>query len=135
MKFLLDTNVLSELRKPNPSPAVRAWFEQVPEEALYLSVLVLGELRLGIARKRRKDPVAAMHLGVWVDKLVEDYASRVLPVDVGVVEVWANISAPDPLPPIDGLLAATAIAHTLTLVTRNVRDVERTGVQILNPFE
>lgn len=135
MSFLIDTNVLSELRRPNPNPHVVEWLERTPDDALFLSALVVGELRHGIARKRRRDPVSAVQLARWVDKLVERYASRILPVDLRVAEVWAELGVPDPLPLFDGLLVATALAHDLTLVTRNVRDVERSGARLLNPFE
>jgi hypothetical protein len=135
MSFLLDTNVLCELRRPHPNPHVVEWLEQTPDDALFLSALVVGELRHGIARKRRRDPVSAVQLARWVDKLVERYASRILPVDLRVAEVWAELGVPDPLPLFDGLLVATALAHDFTLVTRNVRDVVRSGARLLNPFE
>lgn len=135
MSFLLDTNVVSELRKPQPNPHVVEWFDGTPEEEVFLSVLVVGELRQGIARKRRKDPTSAAHLTRWVDKLIEQHALRILAVDLRVAELWADLGVPDPLPLFDGLLVATALAHDLTLVTRNVRDVARSGVPILNPFE
>ena len=135
MNFMLDTNVLSELRKPSPNVRVVEWLKETPEEALFLSALVIGELRQGVARKRRKDPSSALHLGRWLDRLVERYASRILAVDLRVAELWAELGVPDPLPLFDGLLVATALAHDLTLVTRNVRDVARTGVSLLNPFD
>jgi predicted nucleic acid-binding protein len=133
MSFLLDTNVLSELRKPHANAHVLAWFEQTPDDSLFLSVLVVGELRQGIARKRRRDPTGAAHLARWLDKLVERYASRILAVDLRVAELRADLG--DPLPLFDGLLAATALVHELTLVTRNVDDVARSGVALFNPFE
>lgn len=135
MRFLLDTNVLSELRKPHPNLHVLEWLDQTPDESLFLSALVVGELRHGIARKRRRDPTAAAHLTRWVDKLVQRYAPRILAIDLRVAEIWADLGVPDPLPLFDGLLAATALAHDLTLVTRNLEDVARTGVPLLNPFE
>ncbi|HSK01498.1 MAG TPA: type II toxin-antitoxin system VapC family toxin [Kofleriaceae bacterium] len=135
MSFLLDTNVLSELRKgKRANPDVVAWFAEVPEEELFLSVLIAGEIRQGIERLRRRDLDTAERLDRWLVTLLEDYADRILPLDLRIAELWGRLNAPDPLPAVDGLLAATAIAHDLTLVTRNGRDVARTGVSIVNPF-
>jgi toxin FitB len=136
VSFLLDTNVLSELRKgKRADPGVIAWFAQIPEEELFLSVLVAGELRQGVERLRRRDLETAERLDRWLVTLLEDYADRILPLDLRIAELWGRLNAPDPLPAVDGLLAATAIAHGLTLATRNGRDVARTGVQIVDPFQ
>jgi toxin FitB len=136
VSFLLDTNVLSELRKgKRADPSVAAWFAEVPGEDLFLSVLVAGELRQGIERLRRRDLDAADRLDRWVLALLEDYSDRILPLDLRTADLWGRLNVPDPLPAVDGLLAATALAHDLTLVTRNVRDVVRTGVRIINPFD
>ncbi len=135
MSFLLDTNVLSELRKgKRANPDVVAWFVEIPEEELFLSVLIAGEIRQGIERLRRRDLDTAERLDRWLVTLLEDYADRILPLDLRIAELWGRLNDPDPLPAVDGLLAATAIAHDLTLVTRNGRDVARTGVSIVNPF-
>lgn len=135
MSFLLDTNVLSELRKgKRANPDVVAWFAEIPEEELFLSVLIAGEIRQGIERLRRRDLDTAERLDRWLVTLLADYADRILPLDLRIAELWGRLNDPDPLPAIDGLLAATAIAHGLTLVTRNGRDVARTGVSIVNPF-
>lgn len=135
MSYLLDTNVVSELRKGARSSAkVRTWIASVADDDLYLSVLVVGELRQGIERLRKRDPSAVKSIGHWFDALVERYASRVIPIDAVVAEQWGRLNVPDPLSAVDGLLAATALVHDLTLVTRNVRDVKRTGVRVLDPF-
>jgi predicted nucleic acid-binding protein len=134
--YLLDTNVLSELRKGKRADArVVEWFSAAADEELFISVLVLGELRQGVERVRRRDPAAAARLEHWLDVLAADYADRALPVDDRIADLWGRLSVPDPLPAVDGLLAATALVHDLTLVTRNVRDVEPTGARVLNPFE
>jgi predicted nucleic acid-binding protein len=135
VSFLVDTNVVSELRKGRRSNAgVTRWFASVDESQLQLSVLVLGELRQGVERIRRRDVSAAQRLDRWLLALVDGFADRVLPVDARVAEVWGKLNVPDPLPAVDGLLAATAIVHDLTLVTRNTRHVDGTGVRVLNPF-
>jgi predicted nucleic acid-binding protein len=133
--FLVDTNVISEARKPNGHPSVRAWFGSVRGIDLYLSVLVIGEIRQGIERLRRRDASQADVYEVWLARLRRDYADRILPITGEVAEEWGRINVPDPVPVIDGLLAATAKVHGLTLVTRNTSDIARTGVRLLNPFE
>ena len=135
MRFLVDTNVLSELRKgPRANPRVLGWFRSVDDAALHLSVLVIGELRQGVERLRRRDPPAAAKLDRWLHELIERHADRTLPVDAAVAERWGRLNVPDPIPAVDGLLAATALVHSLTLVTRNLRDVRSTGVRHLDPF-
>jgi predicted nucleic acid-binding protein len=135
MSFLVDTNVVSELRKGHRANAkVRDWLRSVDDAALHLSVLVIGELRQGVERLRRRDPPAAANLDRWLHELVRSYADRVLPVDAEVAERWGRLNVPDPVSAVDGLLAATALVHSLTLVTRNVRDIQRTGVRHLDPF-
>ncbi|HMG54147.1 MAG TPA: type II toxin-antitoxin system VapC family toxin, partial [Kofleriaceae bacterium] len=98
------------------------------------SVLVIGELRQGVERLRRRDPTAAAALDRWLRELVQHHADRTLPVDADVTDRWGRLNVPDPLPAVDGLLAATALVHSLTLVTRNVRDVRTTGVRHVDPF-
>lgn len=135
MSFLVDTNVISELRKGARADArVRAWFQSVDDAALHLSVLVIGELRQGVERLRRRDPPAAAKLDRWLHELIARHADRTLPVDAAVADRWGRLNVPDPIPAVDGLLAATALVHSLTLVTRNLRDVRRTGVRHLDPF-
>jgi toxin FitB len=136
VSWLLDTNVLSELRKGSRADAgVRAWFSQADGTELFTSVLVLGEVRRGIEQVRRRDSRAALALEQWLLRLTETFGARVLPVDAAVADRWGTLNVPDPVPTVDGLLAATALVHELTLVTRNLRDVERTGVQAVDPFQ
>lgn len=135
--FLLDTNVVSELRKTRPHPNVLAWWEAQRGGDAYLSALVVGEIRLGIERLRcRNDHAQAEALDSWLAGLVRNYGGNVLPVTVQIAETWGRLNAaPDRPPVVDGLMVATALVHGLTLVTRNVAEVERTGVTFVNPFE
>jgi toxin FitB len=135
LSYLLDTNIISELRKgQRANPGVLDWLRSVPEAELYLSVLVVGELRQGVERLRRRDLGSAERLDRWLATLTSRYEPRILGVNAHVAELWGRLNVPDPLPAVDGLLAATALAHDLTLVTRNTRDVGRTGAELLNPF-
>ena len=134
MTWLVDTNVLSELRKGDRADAgVRDWFAGAAEEDLFTSVLVLGEVRRGIDSIRRRDVVAALALEQWLERLAAGFADRILPIDAAVADCWGSLNVPDPLPVVDGLLAATALVHDMVLVTRNTRDVERSGVRLLDP--
>jgi toxin FitB len=133
--FLLDTNVISEARKPAADPNVRAWLASVPDAELYVSVLVIGEVRHGIERLRRRDPARVELFEAWLSALRHDYGDRIIPVSAEVAEEWGRLNVPDPLPVIDGLMAATAKVRGWTLVTRNVGDLARTGVRLLNPFD
>lgn len=135
MGFLIDTNVISELRKrERADPAVAAWYAAQEEGEIFLSVLTIGEIRRGIESVRRRDVSAAVAIDSWLSRIVESYRDRILPIDELVSEQWGRISVPDPLPTIDGLLAATAMTYDLTLTTRNVRDVASSGVRYMNPF-
>ncbi len=134
MSWLVDTNILSELRKGTRADAgTRAWFDAARAEELYTSVLVVGEIRRGIELLRRRDPAGADVLDGWLRRLVDDFGDRVLPVDAAVADRWGRLNVPDPVPTVDGLLAATALVHNMTLVTRNLRDVGATGVVALDP--
>lgn len=135
MSWLLDTNVLSELRKGHRgAPAVRRWFAAHSNEEHFTSVLVLGEIRRGIESKRRRDPEGGAALDAWASRLEADFGSRILQIDFVVADRWGRLDVPDPLPAVDGLLAATALVHDLVVVTRNVRDFERAGVRVADPF-
>ncbi len=135
MGYLIDTNVLSELQKGSRChPSVRAWYAATDNGELFLSVLVIGEIRQGMERLRRRDVVQATRLEQKLLAVETLMAGRILPVNQAIAERWGRLNVPDPLPVIDGLLAATALVHGLILVTRNVRDVERSGVRWLNPF-
>ncbi len=135
MSFLLDTNVVSELRKgPRMSPYVRTWFSALADEEVHLSVIVLGELRRGIERVRARDPRQAGALERWLGRLVAEHGDRLLPVDRRVAEEWGALSARRAGSLVDLLMAATARVHDLVLVTRNVRHVAWTGVPYIDPF-
>lgn len=135
MNFLLDTNVVSEIRKRRPDPGLAGWWEQASASRLYLSALTVGELCRGVERVRtRGDGAQAGMLSEWLAGIVGQFADRILPVDAAVAEAWGRLSPAGPVPVVDGLIAATAAVHDLTLVTRNTRDVERTGARLLDPF-
>lgn len=135
MKFLLDTNVVSELRKgARADRKVAAWFHGLAPDELFLSVLVVGELRRGIERIRRRDPKTAQALDRWLAGLAAGFEDRILPVDLRVAEEWGRMNVPNPLPVLDALMAATAKVHGFVLATRNVKDVASTGVTTVNPF-
>jgi predicted nucleic acid-binding protein len=130
VSWLVDTNVLSELRKgERGNPGIHAWFV----EDLFTSVLVLGEIRRGIESVRRRDTPSALALEQWLTRIAADFGDRVLPIDARVADRWGTLNVPDPVPTVDGLLAATALVHDLVLVTRNTRDVAATGVALLDP--
>jgi len=135
MTYLLDTNVLSEVRRPRGADAVREWFDSVPSNELFISVLVVGEIRVGIERLRRRDPPQSAVYEQWLGELLRDFAKRVIAVDLAVAERWGRIHAAGGSPTIDGLMAASAMVHGLVFVTRNVAHVARTGVRLLNPWE
>ena len=135
MKFLLDTNVISEIRKRERAhPNVVHWVTRTPAEEIGTSVLVLAEIRHGIELKRRADPEQAKSLDRWFTRMRTGLGGRVLPIDEPVAEAWALLGIPNPLPLIDGLLAATAKVHGLTLVTRNVADIATSGAALFDPF-
>jgi predicted nucleic acid-binding protein len=135
VKFLLDTNIVSEIRKRDRAhPNVARWVARTPMAEIATSVLVLAEIRHGIELRRRSDPEQARALDRWFVRMRTGLADRVLPVDEPVADAWARLGVPDPVPVIDGLLAATAKVHGLTLVTRNLAHVAPTGVPVLDPF-
>ena len=134
MKWLLDTNVVSELRKGDRANAgVRTWFVDVNDADLFTSVLVLGEIRRGIESIRRRDTPAAMAIEQWLIRLAVGFGDRVIPIDARVADRWGALNVPDPVPTVDGLLAATALVHDMTVVTRNVKDIAATGARTLDP--
>lgn len=136
MSYLIDTNVISELRKgAGADRRVVDWFAGLAEDDLYLSVLTVGEIRKGIERIRLRDRRAAASLERWLHEVIDAHRDRILPIDQTVAEEWGRLNVSGPLPVIDGLLAATAAVHGLVLATRNVKDLLRTGVSLLNPFE
>ena len=136
MSYLIDTNIISEVRKGARCDAqVSAWYASVADEDLFLSTLVLGEIRRGVELARPRDPGKAVALERWLREVEAAFVGRVLSVDNAVSDQWGRISAIRPLPAIDGLLAATALSHGLTLVTRNDRDVAGLGAMVFNPFK
>lgn len=135
MSYLVDTNVLSELRRKQPDPHVVHWFSARPAGTLYLSVLTLGEIRKGV--EALSDQNRRLPLLDWLEiDLPAFFEGRILPVDGAVAEVWGRMQAKAgrPLPAIDSLLAATALHHGLMLVTRNVRDMDGLGATLINPW-
>lgn len=135
MTYLLDTNVLSETRKRRPAVAVTGWIAATPPEQLHVSVLTIGEIEQGITRMRgRGDHEQATALEHWLREVELGFADRILPVTLPVASAWGRRPREQPLPVIDGLIAATARVNGLTVVTRNVKDFERSGVEVLNPF-
>ena len=136
MTFLLDTNTISEVRKGQRCDAgVLEWYSSTNETELFISSLVLGEIRKGIElTRRRRDMRQADILESWLQGIAQMFIERILLVNTDVADTWGQISAIRPVPVVDGLLAATAKVHDLTLVTRNVSDVQGLGVNILNPF-
>lgn len=133
-QYLLDTNVLSETRRKLADARVMAFLAAVEPSAVWMSVLSLGELRKGVALKAKSDPQAAHALAGWVDGLEFSFADRILGVDAAIASLWGELSAQRPRPVVDTLLAATALKHSLTLVTRSVDDVHDTGVLLLDPW-
>ena len=136
MPFLLDTNILSELRKgARCDPNVSNWAAKESGQAHYISVLSLGEIRKGIELLRKKSPADCMPLKIWLQKLQSDYAHCTIAITAEIAERWGELSALRPLPVIDSLLAATALEHGLTLATRNTKDFDGLGIAIVNPFQ
>jgi len=136
VNYLIDTNIISEVRKGRRCNAnVASWYEKIEDASLYLSVLVIGEIRQGIERVRRKDNVQANAIEDWLLAVDKAFGERILPVDRAVANEWGRLNASRPLPVIDGILAATAKIHRMTLVTRNTADIADLGVHVFNPFE
>ena len=134
MAYLLDTCVISELRKPHCDPSVATWMAGIQPDEVFLSVITLGEIRRGIELHRAKDTKAAGALERWLLGLESHYAERILPISSAIAERWGRLCLNQPLPVSDGLIAATGLEHKLTIVTRHVFDFERSGVNTLNPF-
>jgi hypothetical protein len=136
--YLLDTNVLSELRKIRAGKAdtrVASWADSVASADLYLSVITLQELEIGVLLAERRDPSQGAMLRAWLNShVLPAFAGRILTVDAAVAQRSARLHVPDPRPVRDGLIAATALVHGMTVVTRNVADFELTGAKILNPW-
>ena len=134
LEYLLDTNVLSETRKKNADAGVISFLEGADSSTLYISVLTLGELRKGVAKKQREDPEMARRLAGWADGLEMSFADRILGIDAAMARLWGDWSGERARPVVDTLLAATAVQRGLTLVTRNVRDMRGIPVKLLDPW-
>lgn len=136
VRYLLDTNVVSELRKRVPDPRVLDWFDRHDQDDFYVSVLLMGEIRQGIARLRHRDPQRAHALDRWLTEMMSTYSERILPVTLKVALEWGYLNESSRHPPvIDGLMAATAKVHRLVLVTRNLKDFKLPGLTVVNPFD
>lgn len=134
--YLLDTNVLSELRKRNRCHrSVQDWMASTSPDELWMSVLMLGEIRKGINQLQRRDPTSASNLEKWLEETKADFGSHILPITTEITEEWGRLNAVRPLPTADSLMAATANVHGLTFVTRDVKALTGSGVKLLNPFE
>lgn len=135
MKYLLDTNVVSEARRRGGERRVVAWLGSVHPEELFVSVLVLGEIHRGIERLRDRDPAQAGVFERWLEELRRHFDDRIVAIDTEIAEEWGRINAAGPVPVEDGLMAASARVHGMVFVTRNVAHVARTGVPLFNPWE
>ncbi|RAP41103.1 VapC toxin family PIN domain ribonuclease [Rhodovulum viride] len=132
--YLIDTNVISAVRRPDRAPQVRAWLAARPEPELFLSVITLGEIERGIRQQEVRDPGFARDLRVWLDRTMLVFADRLLPFGAAEARIWGRLSAEIGHPGADLMIAATALQHGATVVTGNVADFEPTGVRIENPF-
>lgn len=136
--YLLDTNVVSEMRKIRPGKAdahVARWADSIDADDLYLSVITIHELEIGVLLTERRDPSQGAVFRSWLDgHVLTAFSGRIIPVDIAVAQRGARLHVPDPRPVRDGLIAATALVHRMIVVTRNVADFEPTGVTVLNPW-
>lgn len=134
--FLLDTNAISELRRPaRANPGLLAWAGGVPPADLFISAITLFEVELGAGQVSRRNATQGAVLRAWIDtQVIPAFRGRILPVDADVAQRCATLHVPDPRPHGDSLIAATALVHRLTVVTRNVRDFEPIGVPLFNPW-
>jgi toxin FitB len=134
MPYLLDTCIVFELRKPGINPGVSSWISGIRPNEAFLSVLTIGEIRTGIELHRLRNPSGAGNLERWLLGLETHYAERILPITTKIADRWGRLSPRQPLPTCDGLIAATGLEHGLTVVTRNMADFQRSGVNTVNPF-
>jgi len=132
--FLLDTNVISEVRRKRPDGRVVSWLKRTDPAALSISVLTLGEIAKGAAQCAARDRAQAAIYYQWLALVRSNYADRTIAIDADIAEAWGRLAAKSPLPIVDGLLAATALVRGMTLVTRNVRDIADAGIPVLNPW-
>ncbi len=136
--YLLDTNVVSELRRVGTSkadPSVSKWAKEVDAKLLHLSVITVLELELGVVQRERRDPSQGAMLRDWLEtQVVPAFEGRIFPVDLAIARCCARLHSPDPRPERDALIAATSLIHGLTVVTRNIKDFRSIGVKLLNPW-
>lgn len=132
--YLLDTNVISEFRKPRANQDVLAWSASVTQSSLHLDVLTLGEIGRGIKRVRQNDPVQARGYEASLATVRSEFSGRIMPITDPIADVWGTMGAIQPVAVVDGLLAATAIVEEMTLITRNVRHLRDRGATLVNPF-
>jgi predicted nucleic acid-binding protein len=134
--FVLDTNVVSELRKPARADArVAQWASRIALDQLYLSALTVMEIELGVLRMERRDKRQGAELRIWLEaQVLPDFSGRILPLEIAVARQCASLHVPDPMPERDAMIAATALVHGMTLVTRNVGDFQRAKVRLFNPW-
>jgi toxin FitB len=131
--YLLDTNVISEMRRPRPNAAVVAWISAIPSEELFLAAITLGELQAGVEMTRQQDPAKAKEIERWIDAVAGTH--NILPADGVIFRQWAQLMQHRSVDLIEGaIIAATALVHNMTVATRNSRDFERLGVPAVNPF-
>ena len=133
--YLIDTVVMSELRKPQRDTGLVAWFEQQRATELFVSVITIGEIERGIARQRATDPSFAAALAAWLDRVLTLYGERILPFEIKAARRWGLLSATIGNESADLMIAATALENGLTVVTRNVSDFKPTGVVVVDPFK
>jgi predicted nucleic acid-binding protein len=133
-RFLLDTNVVSEIRRQRPSPPVVAFISAIDPASLFISVITIGELWKGAAMKRRTDPALASRIGAWIDALELAYSDRIIGIDAATARRWGALTAERSRPVIDALIAATALVHDFTLVTRNASDFADVTLRVVNPW-
>jgi predicted nucleic acid-binding protein len=135
MPYLLDTVIISELRKKNRNPQVENWFNSIPPSQAYLSAITIGEIENGIIKQQRINPAFATELSQWLEGLIRNYADNILPFTMPVARRWGQLCGELGRTDVDLMIAATALENRLTVSTRNVRHFEPTGVQIINPFD
>jgi toxin FitB len=133
--FLLDTNIISELQKRRADPHITTWVRLIAPSDLFLSAVTITEIEFGIARIQRRDPMFARRLQEWLELTLRVYGERILPLTTGIARRWGRLSAQRGSKQLDLAIAATALEHGMTVVTRNISDFRPTGVSTLNPFD
>lgn len=135
MRYLIDTNVISELYKKRPHDKVLDWFANIHTENLFVSCLTIGELRSGAIKKSKKDSRAASHIFNWIDEILDVYRDNLLGIDIDTAEIWADFISIDSNNAVDALLAAQAYENNMSLVTRNTKHFMNYAIKLINPFD